>query len=96
MRIIGKSEPLFAPNNSNHHRQMEEDLVLAEKSKLTEQVFGLIYLLFIIGITLCVLMELKMEYQIDILPGINTPFDDVYRDTKNIMGSDGQAPSPNQ
>ncbi len=75
---------------------MEEELILAEKAKLTEQVFGLIYLLIIAGITVCLLMELKMEYQIDIFPGINTPFDDVYRDAKNIMGSDGQAPGASQ
>ncbi len=94
MRIIGKSEPLFAHASSHQHRNAEEDLVMSEKSKLTEQVFGLIYLIFIVGITLCVLMELKMEYQIDIFPGINTPFDDVYRDAKNVMGSDGQPQSP--
>lgn len=77
-------------------RKAEEDEFLSEeKSKLMEQVFGVIYLIFIIGITLCVLMELKMEYQIDIFPGVDTPFDDIYRGAKNTMnGNPNPAPPP--
>ncbi|OYU95080.1 MAG: hypothetical protein CFE21_12295 [Bacteroidetes bacterium B1(2017)] len=76
-------------------RKAEEDDFLAEeKSKLLEQVFGVIYLIFIIGITLCVLMELKMEYQIDIFPGVDTPFDDIYRGAKNTMSGNPNPPPP--
>jgi hypothetical protein len=93
LRKIGKSEPLFKHDESAHIKNEADELVEHEKSKLVEKVFGVIYVLFIIGITLAVLMELKMEYQIDIFPGINSPFDDVYRDAKNVLSGDSPPPS---
>lgn len=94
LRIIGKSESLFKKKESSQNDL--DDLVEEERSKLVEQVFGVLYIIFIIGITLAVLMELKMEYQIDLFPGINTPFDDVYREAKNTLSGGSPPETPNQ
>lgn len=72
-----------------------DELVAEERKQLLEQVFGVIYIIFIVIITLAVLMELKIEYQIDLFPGMNTPFDDWYRNTKDVF-ENGAPPAPEQ
>lgn len=94
MRKIGKSESLFKKRENSQNDL--DVLVEEERSKLIEQVFGVLYIIFIVGITLAVLMELKMEYQIDLFPGINTPFDDVYREAKNTFSGEGPANPPSE
>ena len=37
-----------------------------------------VYLIIVFTLTLYVVMELKHIYEIDIFPGIDTPFDNVY------------------
>lgn len=91
VKILKKSEPFFKQNKKDSQNEVDE-LVDDEKGKLMEQVFAVLYMIFITGLVLAVLMELKMEYQIDLFPGINTPFDDVYRDAKNVFS--GEAPPP--
>jgi len=92
LKTIGKSEPLFKNTQNSRQKNALDELVEHERSKLIEQVFGIIYVIFIIGITLAVLLELKTEYQIDLFPGINTPFDDVYREAKNAVTGEGPPP----
>lgn len=89
MRTLKK---LFIKNYKDE-KSSSDELLDHEKSQLLKQVFGFFYLVFIIGLTLAVLMELKTEYQIDIFPGIDTPFDDVYRDAKNVFQG-GEPPPP--
>lgn len=72
-----------------------DELVDSEHNHLLEKIIGVIYIFFIIAITLMVLLELKMEYQIDIFPGINSPFDDVYREVKDqLNGAEGNPAEP--
>lgn len=92
MKIRRKLESLFFGKSIIRSRDEAEDMIEEEKSKVLEQVVGLFYLVFIICITLAILMELKIEYQIDIFPGINTPFDDVYQSTKDGFSGNGQPP----
>ncbi|MCG9879103.1 MAG: hypothetical protein MH472_00750 [Bacteroidia bacterium] len=73
-----------------------DEIVESEHKHLIEKIVGVIYIIFIIVITLLVLLELKMEYQIDIFPGINSPFDDVYRELKDeFQNPDGLPENPN-
>ncbi|MCF8255730.1 MAG: hypothetical protein K9H61_03790 [Bacteroidia bacterium] len=94
MKILKKTDPLFPKTSTEKKNNQTEDLVNEEKSQLLEQVFGVIYIIFIIGITLAVLMELKMEYQIDLFPGIDTPFDDVYKEAKGSLSGESQGAPP--
>jgi hypothetical protein len=94
LKILKKSDPLFPKISTGKNKNQEEELVSEEKSQLLEQVFGVIYIIFIVGLTLAVLMELKIEYQIDIFPGIDTPFDDVYKEAKGSIMGEPQGPPP--
>lgn len=71
-----------------------DELVESEKGKLLERTFAVMYLLFIIGLLLAILLELKTAYQIDLFPGVDTPFDDVYRDAKNVLSGEPNQPAP--
>ena len=49
------------------------------------KVFSIQYLLVIAIITLFMILEIKHEYNIDIFPNFNTPFDDVYFGVKKAF-----------
>lgn len=84
MKIIAKNGPLFKIANK-HHLTGEDELVEQEQHEVLNKVFAFLYILFISLITIAVLLELKTAYQIDLFPGINTPFDDVYFKMKGDM-----------
>lgn len=62
----------------------EED-IRYERTKLFENVMVVMYVFIICILLIAALFELKTEYQIDIFPQFNTPFDDVY---KYMLGKD--------
>lgn len=76
----------------NANLNAEEDFVKREHNKLTELVVSTMYLFLITGLSLAVLMELKMEYKIDIFRGIGTPFDEVYSTAKNVFSNEEPLP----
>ncbi len=83
--------PGFA-HTKNTNLNTEEDFVKREQNKLVEHVISLMYLFLISGLTLAVLMELKMEYKIDIFRGIGTPFDEFYVTAKNVFSNEEPLP----
>lgn len=68
-----------------HHRDDEDEFIEEEHHGLFKDVFAIFFFIFIIIISCAVLLELKHEYNIDLLKGINTPFDDVYFAVKNSL-----------
>ena len=83
LKIIHKNDPL--PCMPPHHRDEEDEFIEEEHKGLYKDVFAIFFLGFIIVISMAVILELKHEYNIDLLKGINTPFDDVYFAIKNTV-----------
>jgi hypothetical protein len=81
LKVIPKS--IFKNYEPTTKRTELNDLVEKERSELFNQSIAIVYGVFILVITIVVMLELKTEYQIDLFPEINTPFDDVYREIKN-------------
>ena len=92
MKIITKSQSIFKNSLLTAKRTDIDDLVAKERSELFNQAIGVVYGVFILGITIAIMLELKTEYQIDLFPGINTPFDYVYREIKNETINFGNYP----
>lgn len=90
MKIINKSESIFRETSHAGVRTDLDELVEKERSELFNQAVGVVYGVFIIGITIAIMLELKTEYQIDLFPGVNTPFDDVYREAKGAFSGEEQ------
>lgn len=90
VRLVERNSRNMFFNQKNKKKNKEkkeinsiDEIVENEHKHLIEKVVGVIYIIFILVLTMFVLLELKMEYQIDIFPGINSPFDDVYREIKD-------------
>ncbi len=97
MKTIHKDEPLFRIGKKREKTTTDE-IVEKERFTLANEAFTVLYLLFIAIFTIAVLLELKSEYQIDLFPGVNTPFDDAYFGIKERVTGEpaqpGQAPMP--
>jgi hypothetical protein len=97
LKTIHKDEPLFKLGRKREKTNTDE-IVEKERFALANEAFTVLYLVFIAIFTIAVLLELKSEYQIDLFPGVNTPFDDAYFGLKErITGqpnAPGAAPSP--
>ena len=91
MKTISKDEPLFKIGKKRGKTNTDE-IVEKERFALANEAFTVLYVLFIAIFTIAVLLELKSEYQIDLFPGVNTPFDDAYFGIKDRIS--GQAPAP--
>ncbi len=90
MKSINKFQSIFRESSHSGAQTDIDNLVAKERSELIAQAVGVVYGVFIIGITLAILLELKTEYQIDLFPGINTPFDDVYREAKGAINGESE------
>ncbi|MCX6185961.1 MAG: hypothetical protein NTU43_03050 [Bacteroidetes bacterium] len=82
MKIIHKYDPL--PTMPPHQRDDEDEFVENERFGLFKDVFALLFFAFITFITIAIILELKHEYNIDLLKGINTPFDNIYFEIKKL------------
>lgn len=81
MRTIKQNAPLLSfMNNGRNH---QDEFIRKEKFELNMKVFSIFYLAVILILCFFVILEVKHEYNIDLIPGFNTPFDDVYFDVKN-------------
>ncbi|MCG9879274.1 MAG: hypothetical protein MH472_01615, partial [Bacteroidia bacterium] len=67
MKIINKSESIFRETSHAGVRTDLDELVEKERSELFNQAVGVVYGVFILGITIAIMLELKTEYQIDLL-----------------------------
>lgn len=54
---------------------------------LNTKLFSILYLTFIMVLLLCIVIELKSTYQIDLFPGLDTPFDNWYFNVKEDIGT---------
>lgn len=90
MKTIVKGDPLFTIGK--REKNDSDELVEKEKKVLANEAFTILYLLFIAIFTIAVLLELKSEYQIDLFPGVNTPFDDAYFGLKERLTGEPQQP----
>jgi hypothetical protein len=90
LKSINKLPTIFRESSHAGSETDIDNLVATEKTELITQAVGVVYGVFIIGITIAILLELKTEYQIDLFPGINTPFDDVYREAKGAINGESQ------
>ena len=92
MKTLGKDEPLFKIGKKREKTTTDE-IVEKERFALANEAFTVLYLLFIAIFTIAVLLELKSEYNIDLFPGVNTPFDDAYFGIKERVTGNPNAPS---
>ena len=83
MRAIKYNEAYISFLNNGTTFQKES--IRKEKIELNMKVFSILYLLVIAIITLFMILEVKHEYNIDIFPNFNTPFEDVYFSVKKAF-----------
>lgn len=64
--------------------RIRKNVLLAWKN--TCDFLRYVYLSIVLIMLLCALVELKHEYQIDLIPGVDTPVDNVYFAGKDASG----------